>query len=129
MPVEGTVLLLPHGKAERMRRGALTLVVLAMVGGATIDTALALQCDGKVVSMGYSTWRVREICGEPANISEVQQLVPRRYYDHQRQTHVETFLLIHKLIWTYNFGTGRLVYLLTFEDDKLTNIETEGYGR
>ena len=112
-----------------MRRTSLTLVALTMLGWGAIDSALALQCDGQVVSIGYSTWRVREICGEPANITETQQLVPRRYYDHYRQTYVETFLAIHKLVWTYNFGSNRLIYLLTFENDKLTNIETGGYGR
>jgi hypothetical protein len=112
-----------------MRRVPLVVVALAMLAWGAFDTVLALQCDGKVVSMGYSTWRVREICGDPANIEEIQQLIPRRYYDGHRQIYVETFVLIHKTVWTYNFGSNRLIYILTFENDKLAAIETEGYGR
>lgn len=48
------------------------MIILAMLWWGLFDTALALQCDGKVVSMGYHTWRVREICGEPANIQDIR---------------------------------------------------------
>jgi hypothetical protein len=106
-----------------------SLIVLLMLLWGLFDTALALQCDGKVVSMGYHTWKVREICGEPSNIRDIQQIIPRRYYDPYRHIYVDTFIQVNKNVWTYNFGSSRLVYILTFEDDKLTNIETAGYGR
>lgn len=110
-----------------MRLIGVIVAGLAIVVWGGLDTALALQCDGQVVSMGYSTWRVREICGEPADVREIQHILPRRYYDPYRQISVETFVLINKSVWTYNFGPNRLVYVLTFENDKLTNIETAGY--
>jgi hypothetical protein len=104
------------------------VVILAMLWWGLCDTALALQCDGKVVSEGYQTWRVREICGEPANIYDTQQAIPQRYYDPYQRTYVHMFVYINKSVWTYNFGSNRLIYILTFEDYKLVNIETGGYG-
>lgn len=112
-----------------MRGVSLAVVTAAVVWWGVCDIALALQCDGKVVSLGYSTWRVREICGEPVDVQDTQLLIPRRYYDKQRQAYVETFILINKSVWTYNFGSNRLIYILTFENDKLANIETGDYGR
>jgi hypothetical protein len=112
-----------------MRLIGVSVAVLAIMVWGAFEPVLALQCDGKVVSMGYSTWRVREICGEPVDIQQFQQILPRRYYDPYRQVYVDTFLMINKTVWTYNFGSNRLVYILTFENDKLTNIETEGYGK
>jgi hypothetical protein len=93
------------------------------------DTALALQCHGNVVSLGYSTWRVREICGEPVDVRDTQLIVTRRAGHPYKGTPVEIVELIHQSVWTYNFGSTRLVYILTFHNDKLVNIETEWYGR
>ena len=103
-------------------------VILAMLWWGLFDTALALQCDGKVVSMGYHTWKVREVCGEPADIQDVQQLIPHRYYNPHQRIYVDTFIYINKSVWTYNFGSSRLIYILTFENNKLVNITTDGYG-
>jgi hypothetical protein len=113
-------------EATRVIRAA--MVILAMLWWGLFDSAFALQCGGKVVSMGYHTWRVREICGEPTNIQDVQQLVPQRYYDPFQRIYVDTFTYVNKHVWTYNFGPNRLIYILTFESDKLVSIETDGYG-
>jgi hypothetical protein len=112
-----------------MRQGWLVVAALVLLWWGAFDAALALQCHGRVVSLGYSTWRVRQICGDPAHVVDSQMILPRRYYDPLRHIVVETFVTISKSVWTYNFGPTRLVYVLTFHDDKLVNIETEGYGR
>jgi hypothetical protein len=104
------------------------MVIVAIFSWGLFEPAIALQCGGKVVSMGYQTWRVRDICGEPADIQDLQQLVPQRYYDPYQRTYMDTFIYINKSVWTYNFGPSRLIYILTFENDKLVNIETGGYG-
>jgi|SRR5688572_15239440 hypothetical protein len=127
LPYDAIVLdFMDFEEATRVVRAA--MVILAMLWWGLFDPALALQCDGKVVSMGYHRWRVREICGEPANIQDIQQLTPRRYYDPYQRIYVDTFVHVNKSIWTYNFGPSRLIYILTFENDKLVNIETDGYG-
>jgi len=114
------------GEATRVMRAV--MVLLALFWWGVFDIASALQCDGKVVSMGYHTWKVREICGDPANIQDVPQLIPQRYYDPYRRLYVETFIHVNKSVWTYNFGPNRLVYILTFENDRLVDIATDGYG-
>jgi hypothetical protein len=112
-----------------VRRAALAVGALAMLWWGAFDTAFALQCDGHVVSIGYHTWRVREICGVPVDVQDTQLIIPRRYYDKYKHTYVETFIAINRSVWTYNFGSNRLIYILTFENDKLAHIDTAGYGR
>jgi len=111
-----------------MKHARAAVIVLALLSWGTFDTALALECDGRVVSMGYQTWRVREICGEPASIQDLHHMIPQRYYDPYQRVYVDTFVYVNKSVWTYNFGPNRLIYILTFEHDKLVNIETGGYG-
>jgi hypothetical protein len=72
------------------------VIILAMLGWGLLDTALALQCDGKVVSEGDPKWRVREIYGEPADIQDTQQLIPQGYYDPCQPVYVHTFVYINK---------------------------------
>ena len=109
-----------------MRLVAVWLLVFLWWGA--LDTASALQCGGKIVSLGYHTWKVREICGDPSDAQEVQQLMPQRYYDPYQRLYVDTFVPVPRTIWTYNFGSNRLIYVLTFERDKLVDIATDGYG-
>jgi hypothetical protein len=70
------------------------MIIIAMLWWGLCDTAFALQYDRKVVSEGYQTWRVRQSCGEPINIENIQQVVLRTYYDPYRHTYVETFIYI-----------------------------------
>jgi hypothetical protein len=35
---------------------------------------------------------------------------------------------VPKQVWTYNFGSSRLMYLLTFLEGALVKIDTGGYG-
>jgi hypothetical protein len=106
--------------------GRIGIILLALLGWGAF--ASALQCAGRVVSLGYHTWKVHEICGDPADVRDIQQLLPRRYYDSYQRLYVDTFVPVNKSVWTYNFGSNRLIYILTFEDDKLVDIATDGYG-
>jgi hypothetical protein len=113
-----------------MRRIALTATVLSVVVlGAALGTALALDCHGRLVVIGASPWEVVERCGEPANIETVTKYLPQQTYDYILQRYVQTLVPMEQSIWTYNFGSSRFLYYLTFQEGKLIDIKTGEYGR
>jgi Protein of unknown function (DUF2845) len=103
----------------------LSVVVLSM----TVGNALALDCHGRLIVIGASPWEVSERCGDPAAIEDVMKHVPQRAYDPMSQTYIYILVPVQQSIWTYNFGSTRLVYYLTFQEGKLIDIKTGDYGR
>ena len=112
-----------------MPKICVVVMVCSAVFLALFDTASALQCSGRVVSIGNSKWEVKETCGEPTNIEDTSDVIFQPFYDEIRHTYVHVPVYVAKSIWTYNFGPTALIYILTFQEDKLRKIETGGYGR
>jgi hypothetical protein len=102
---------------------ALTAVVLGAAG-----IACALDCNGRVVSMGASPWDVQSICGDPEQVSETIEIVLKPVYDPQGHVAGHLPVGVPKQVWTYNFGSSRLMYILTFLEGMLVKIDTGGYG-
>jgi hypothetical protein len=111
---------------RRMVRVATGVAILVLV--ATIGSARALDCHGRLVVLGASPWDVKERCGEPSAIDDVVKQFPQRAYDPISQTTVYILVPVQQSIWTYNFGPTRFVYYLTFQDGKLIEITTGEYG-
>jgi hypothetical protein len=112
-----------------MRRIAVVASMLSiMVLAVTIGTALALDCHGRLVVIGARPWEVTERCGEPTAIEDVMKHLPQRAYDPISQTTVYILVPVQQSIWTYNFGSTRFLYYLTFQDGKLIDISTGDYG-
>jgi hypothetical protein len=112
-----------------MRRIVVVAIVSSvMVLGGSVGITLAQDCHGRLIVIGASPWEVRERCGEPAAIEDVIKYVPQRAYDSTSQTPVYIFVPVQQSIWTYNFGSTRLLYYLTFQEGKLIDIKTGGYG-
>ena len=107
----------------RVAMVVLTAVVLGAAG-----VARALECEGRLVSMGHSPWEVHTICGAPAQIGDSIEVVLKPAYDPNGQVAGHIPVEVPKSVWTYNFGSTRLIYVLTFLEDKLVKIETGGYG-
>ena len=101
----------------------LTTVVLGMIG-----IACALQCEGRLVSEGASAWEVQAICGEPAQVSDTVEIVLKPFYDPLGRVAGHIPVGVPKQVWTYNFGSSRLIYILTFREGILVKIDTGGYG-
>jgi len=108
-----------------MVRVATAVVVMLVV---TIGSALALDCHGRLVVIGASPWEVKERCGEPTAIEDVMKHIPQRAYDLISQTSLYILVPVQQSIWTYNFGSTRLLYYLTFQEGKLIDITTGDYG-
>ncbi len=113
-----------------MRRAWVMICILFLLD--TGNLALALRCQGRIVSLGDHALRVRNVCGEPTHIEIFQEVLPVLRYDpHCFFVHhpfcAHTIYLTTE-VWTYDFGPGRLVYFLTFRQGKLVHMETGGYG-
>lgn len=119
---------------------ALPLLLLA-------DPALALRCQGRIISEGDPQPRVLKLCGEPT--AARQQLiyrggVPRVRYSPPPEPGRSTpeagrrsdELLIHdrSLVevvveeWTYNLGPHKLMRVVRFEDGLVVEVRRLGYG-
>jgi Protein of unknown function (DUF2845) len=102
---------------------ALTAVVLGAAG-----LGHALDCEGRLVTMGASPLDVQAICGDPAQVSDTIEIVLKPVYDPQGRVAGHVPVAVPKQVWTYNFGSSRLMYILTFLEGALVKIDTGGYG-
>jgi Protein of unknown function (DUF2845) len=107
-------------------RTAGVVLTAVMLGWAGI--VYALDCEGRLVSLGASPWDVQTICGDPAQINDTIELVLKPLYDPQGRVAGHLPVGVPKQVWTYNFGSSRLMYILTFLEGALVKIDTGGYG-
>ena len=105
------------------------MVVLTAVVCGAMGLAWALDCEGRLVSLGHTSWEVQAICGEPTQIEDTLEIILKPVHDLSGHRVDHLPMAVPKSVWTYNFGPTRLVYLLTFLEGKLVKIETGGYGR
>jgi hypothetical protein len=104
------------------------MVASAMMLGAAgiVD---ALDCEGRLVSMGATPWEVQAICGDPVQVSDSVEIVLKPVYNPHGHVVGHLPVGVPKQVWTYNFGSSRLMYILTFIEGALVKIDTGGYGR
>jgi hypothetical protein len=111
-----------------LSRVRIAVVVWTAVVLGTAGIGHALECDGRVVSMGASPWDVQAICGDPAQINDTIELMLKPVYDLRGSVAGHLPVEVPKQVWTYNFGSSRLMYILTFLEGALVKIDTGGYG-
>jgi len=99
----------------------LAAVVLGAVG-----IGHALECGGRLVVDGASPWDVQRLCGDPVQVRESLEVVLKAADGPQGRVYVPVG--VPKQVWTYNFGSSRLIYILTFLEGALVKIDTGGYG-
>ena len=107
-------------------RMAVVVLTAVMLGAAGIGHAL--DCEGRLVSMGASPWDVQGICGDPAQMNDTIEVVLKPVYDPQGRVAGHVPVGVPKQVWTYNFGSSRLLYILTFLEGAFVKIDTGGYG-
>jgi hypothetical protein len=117
------------GKESRpMRNVRVAVMVLTALVLGTAEMVRALQCDGRLASIGDSSWEVQTICGAPVQVDDSLEVVLKPVYDPHGHVAGHLPVAVPKSVWTYNFGPTRLIYVLTFREGKLATIETGGYG-
>ncbi|HVF36063.1 MAG TPA: DUF2845 domain-containing protein [Candidatus Saccharimonadia bacterium] len=97
--------------------------VIALACAAAAGDALALRCNGRIVSIGDHRFEGEERCGEPYWVE--------RYSEYQV---IGEFAPVQRTVehrieaWYYNFGTSSLMRRLVFIDNRLYREDTLGYG-
>jgi hypothetical protein len=117
-------------------RAILPAIVVSLSLGAHAR-ADSLSCDGRIVASGDSTYRVRSVCGAPAEENHrVETRTVKRRVTVPCATEgkgrcsavVEDSVEVVIDEWTYDFGRHRFLQHLTFEQGKLARIEAGSYG-
>jgi len=109
------------------------LTALAALGCASAP-ALAddsMRCGNRLVSTGDPKDKVRALCGEPQDVSFAGVIRGPAYYDGGPYDYSwigPTWVDLPVEVWTYNFGSSKLLRRLRFVGDELKEIRTDGYG-
>ena len=104
--------------------------------------ALAMRCGNRVVGEGDHRLKVASLCGEPALVETrtiYRSGIPRLDYRLNtpgRLSATERELLLHRRsvvkvdveVWTYNFGRNRLMREVLFEEGRVEEVRSLGYG-
>ena len=88
-----------------------------------VNAAWGFRCGGRIVSEGDSKPEVLHHCGEPDWRETWQRETFERY---GRNNWRKRYVTVSE--WLYNPGPTGLIRILTFEENRLVDIRTEGYG-
>ncbi len=88
--------------------------------GFTPGSTSDFGCERQIVSIGDTKMEVKAKCGEPTSSDTriEERFDPVR--QHRRVATIDE--------WTYDLGSSRLIRIYRFENGRLTNIETRGFG-
>jgi hypothetical protein len=114
----------------RVWLAALSLSFLFLVP--TAADAATLRCGTQLVADGASKSDVLLKCGEPmAKESRTEAVSDKLKQRGEDGTTTSTEKTVIKTIdeWTYNFGPNRLIQVVVFENGKLVEVRSGGYGR
>ena len=115
---------MPATRRPPWRTAVLPCLPLLLLAG----QAHALRCGNDLVSSGDTSGEVRRLCGEPVSIDEHEELVSYSLTDPATGVVLERTRVVTLVEWTYNFGPTRLMRRLRFENGKLVDSDTLGYG-
>lgn len=93
----------------------------------------SMRCGSRLVSTGDGKDKVRTLCGDPTaiDLQGVIRRAPRYEYGYglSRYSYYGPDVVDMPVeIWTYNFGSSKLLRKLRFVGDELDAITTDGYG-
>jgi hypothetical protein len=119
----------------------IALLTIGVLGFGHAHALENLRCGSVLISIGDSRLEVEHKCGVPDDVAETFVLQRRSRSVQARpiqQEHMgykervaykeEEVIEIPVELWTYNFGSNRLMSRLHFVAGRLTQIETLGYG-
>lgn len=111
----------------------LAAVIVGALGAASARAEDSMRCGSKLISVSDGKDKVRTLCGEPSSITfqGVIRRAPRYEYGYgsNRYDYYGPGVIDMPVeVWTYNFGTSKLLRKLRFVGDELDEIRTDGYG-
>ena len=114
-----------------MRPLTSSLLLAAVVFLPVRSEAATLRCGNQLASDGASPSEVRSRCGEPTAKDSRQEVVHERTATRNEEGASRTERTVVKTIdeWTYDFGPHRLIQVAVFENGRLIDVRSGGYGR
>src|SRR5262245_10396401 len=109
------------------------VVLLGSLWCLTAIPAYALQCGNRLVSPGESKTDVWHRCGDPETTDwrVIYRAVPVAaplFSDPRYPSRAVTYVPVVIEVWTYNLGPQRFIQELSFEEGRLIEIRSLGYG-
>jgi hypothetical protein len=109
----------------------IALAALAVVLPVAVAAGDTMRCGSRLVSTGDGKDKVRTLCGEPTDVAFVGTMGRRAYpsfgsYDYSYFG--PAWIEVPVEVWTYNFGSTKLLRKLRFVGDELVEIRTDGHG-
>jgi Protein of unknown function (DUF2845) len=120
--------------SRQVNRAPPAAVLLLLASAFLPNPAIAddtMRCGTRIVSVGDGKDRVRSLCGEPTSVAFVGTIGRRSYpdYDPYDYSYVgPAWVELPVELWTYNFGSTKLLRKLRFVGDELVEIRTDGHG-
>jgi hypothetical protein len=122
-----------------IRRAAIVALAVAAVFAPAVATHADdnLRCGSRLVSLGDGKDKVRALCGEPSDVAFVGTIGRRSFPTYPGSPNYGTYdygyygpawVELPVEVWTYNFGSHKLLRKLRFVGDDLAEIRTDGYG-
>jgi hypothetical protein len=104
------------------------VLTLMMVAAGSLH-AQTLQCGTKLVTKGDISAKVAALCGQPTHIEHRSiYRASTAWIAGQVNQGATTTIEIPVEIWLYNLGSDKLMQQIRFEDGRVVNIESLGYG-
>ena len=105
-----------------------TLAVVLSLAAAS--PAYAFRCGSHVITEGDSRSEVAAYCGEPTEVQNSTAILrrPVTWINGRPYTLGEGLVEIPVEVWLYNLGPNKLMRRIRFEDGRVVEIETLGYG-
>jgi hypothetical protein len=106
----------------------------AFVGGTATRADSGFRCGSRVVSTGDHMYEVRKRCGDPDFVGQKtikrKIKVKRREWVDGQVENVTDEQIVDILVdeWTYDFGPRRFIRFVLFEDGRVLDVATGGYG-
>jgi Protein of unknown function (DUF2845) len=109
------------------------LLLTSAVGAPGAQADDSMRCGSRLVTTGDGKDKVRSLCGEPTDVAlqGVIRRAPRYEYGYgysRYEYYGPGFVDLPVEIWTYNFGSSKLLRKLRFVGDELDDIRTDGHG-
>ena len=103
--------------------------LLLSAGFALASHADALRCGTHLVSEGDTAPAVAAKCGTPSDVTRSSVLRPAAvWYGGRRVSLGGDLIEVPVETWLYNLGPYKLLRRVRFEDGRVVQIETLGYG-
>jgi uncharacterized protein DUF2845 len=103
--------------------GILCLLTFLVTAGTSSGMASSLDCAGGIVSDGDTRMDLLMKCGEPDAKESHDEVISDRPGPGVRR---KLFITVEE--WTYNFGPGQFMRIVTLKNGTVSDIRTGNYG-